>query len=688
MGYMRRKSVRLLIVLSLTGLAACAANAADVIWTAYNDCLKETGDATAANVTAWTGDATAANVTAWTIHNNDSSHSTGRLKDFETGSDSGMPIVTFTMGAPGLRTSNGGAAGNPNPGTPAYDLFHDDSGNMIVDLAPNHVAYGDTGWWAEIRFTGLDAAKTYTFAGTAIRSSDYPDRISLFTIKDADLYVNNSNVPAAHPDWRTEDTTKLQAGDNRSPGYVVRWDGIVPGGDGDFTVRAEAAPESVGGRAYPFGGFMLQQAGEAGNRAPSVGAGADRTAWLRSSSVTTRLDGDVSDDGMGDPNGYLSMEWTRIGGTGEGPILFDPNTNIEDPNFTVYDFGTYVLRLEATDGEKTGSDTVTITVNEGLKGDMFIDNKVDWQDMVLFSGQWLNEAPSLADLVGNDGVDVVDYAVLAGNWWVETFSSLVEISEFMADNRDSKLTIYEPGGEQHSPDWIEIHNLDVNAIDLGGWYLTDDETEPNKWQLPAGFTIGGGGYRIVFASGLGDSTNQFVDPYGYYHTSFQLDKDGDYLGLVGPGTVGVVHEFADYEYDHGKFGFPPQQEDYSYGLLDTVKRYFAIPTPEAGNSDAFIGFVEDTKFSHDRGFYYGDFFLQISTDTPGATIRYTTDASAPSDSHGRVYVPGNPIHITTTTCVRATPTPTSSRTPCSARRPTLPPALRSLQAVIRLHGAA
>jgi hypothetical protein len=72
---------------------------------AYNDCLKEAGDSTAANVTDWT------------IYNDYTSHNTGKLKDFATGSDVGMPTVTFTMGSAGLAVSSGGSGGNPVAGT-------------------------------------------------------------------------------------------------------------------------------------------------------------------------------------------------------------------------------------------------------------------------------------------------------------------------------------------------------------------------------------------------------------------------------------------------------------------------------------------------------------------------------------------------------------------------------------------
>jgi hypothetical protein len=53
----------------------------------------------------------------------------------------------------------------------------------------------------------------------------------------------------------------MLAGDNRITGYVVRWDEIVPAGDGSFKVRSEATPTSDAGKAYPIGGFMLEGGG-------------------------------------------------------------------------------------------------------------------------------------------------------------------------------------------------------------------------------------------------------------------------------------------------------------------------------------------------------------------------------------------------------------------------------------------
>jgi hypothetical protein len=228
---------------------------------AYNDCLKEAGDSTAANVTDWT------------IYNDYTSHNTGKLKDFATGSDVGMPTVTFTMGSAGLAVSSGGSGGNPVAGTDAYEIFHN-----IVDFGPNLVYYGSQGWWVDMEFSGLNPASMYSFVGTAIRSSDYPNRKSLFTIMGHNGAVNNSSDGVVS---KTDTTTVLIAGDNRSTGYVVRWDGIIPAVDGSFKVRAEATADSESGMAYPFGGFMLSGGGGSSELQDDM-LGVNASLWIRS----------------------------------------------------------------------------------------------------------------------------------------------------------------------------------------------------------------------------------------------------------------------------------------------------------------------------------------------------------------------------------------------------------------------
>ena len=118
------------------------------------------------------------------------------------------------------------------------------------------------------------------------------------------------------------------------------------------------------------------------------------------------------------------------------------------------------------------------------------------------------------------------------------------INEFLALN---KSTIYDEDGQ--SSDWIEIFNPNQTAVNLEGYYLTNDSNNLEKWRFP-NISIGREEYLIVFASGK-DRDN------GELHTNFKISKLGGYLGLVDPDGKAVVSEFSE---------FPVQFENFSYGI--------------------------------------------------------------------------------------------------------------------------
>ena len=87
--------------------------------------------------------------------------------------------------------------------------------------------------------------------------------------------------------------------------------------------------------------------------------------------------------------------------------------------------------------------------------------------------------------------------------------------------------------------------------------------------------------------------------------------------------------------------------------------YMTIPTPGAINRPQVEGFVADTTFTVDRGFYDTPVVVEFASATPGATLVYTTDGSKPTMSRGsRVFLGANvsPTHsllIAATTTLRA-----------------------------------
>lgn len=64
--------------------------------------------------------------------------------------------------------------------------------------------------------------------------------------------------------------------------------------------------------------------------------------------------------------------------------------------------------------------------------------------------------------------------------------------------------------------------------------------------------------------------------------------------------------------------------------------------------------VAPLRLSHRRGFYDAPLALALSSATTGAVIRYTTDGTVPTETHGEVYQ--GPIPLDTTTTLRAVAT--------------------------------
>lgn len=121
------------------------------------------------------------------------------------------------------------------------------------------------------------------------------------------------------------------------------------------------------------------------------------------------------------------------------------------------------------------------------------------------------------------------------------------ISEFMASN-DS--TLLDQDGA--SSDWIEIFNAGNEAVDLGGWSLTDDALELTKWSFPS-MTLETNQALLVFASGK-DRASAGAE----LHTNFKLSADGEYLALVEADGATIAFDFAP--------EYPQQFEDVSYGV--------------------------------------------------------------------------------------------------------------------------
>jgi len=136
------------------------------------------------------------------------------------------------------------------------------------------------------------------------------------------------------------------------------------------------------------------------NTPPVVDAGEDAVTWLEDGVRTGNLDATVTD------NGPCTVLWTVVSEPNDpdraDAVIADPDAGKTTVTFSAA--GEYVLQVEASDGEYTSSETVTINVYDDgcgaaqslpdyvpLLGDLNGDCKVDDADLTLLQQNWLQD---------------------------------------------------------------------------------------------------------------------------------------------------------------------------------------------------------------------------------------------------------------------------------------------------------
>jgi hypothetical protein len=136
----------------------------------------------------------------------------------------------------------------------------------------------------------------------------------------------------------------------------------------------------------------------ADNLVPTVKAGDDVVTWLKNGSAEVALKATVTDDGFLSP---YTAKWTVASEPSPGMAAL-ANPEAENTAVTLKATGQYDLKLEANDGEYTGSDTVTINVftnsceaakslpgYQPLPGDLNGDCVVNDADLAILQANWL-----------------------------------------------------------------------------------------------------------------------------------------------------------------------------------------------------------------------------------------------------------------------------------------------------------
>ena len=218
----------------------------------------------------------------------------------------------------------------------------------------------------------------------------------------------------------------------------------------------------------------------------------------------------------------------------------------------------------------------------------------------------------------------------------------VVINEFSCSN-------YTLGVGGDNEDFVEFFNPTGADVDLGGYFLSDNLGNVDKFEIPAGTVVPAGGYLVVMCSAEGElPTNLYVG--GFLNTNFKINQcQGESLVFADPAE-NVLESFT--------YGteFSTTQADHSWARnVDGGASWEVCVTPSPGGAngadpfDMYTGYAPTPTFDVESGYHAGA--LSVSLSVPGNfDIYYTLDGYTPTE--GSTLYTG-PINITETTVVRA-----------------------------------
>lgn len=206
------------------------------------------------------GAGTSSNATTYSL----AAPTSGLLKNITNGAPVAVSVAVTAFG-----TVPNGASDNPDPGTPAYDVF-----SSYVDFTgtPNPSIEVAGAAILTYTFSGLNPALKYNFQGTAVRGDvTYTNRWTLFELAGAVSFTSrhtsntltsaSATVPALAANQVAVNTGANLTGD------LAWWEHISPSAAGTFSVTSRQYTGTVPGgssggtKGYGMNGFRLEEGG-------------------------------------------------------------------------------------------------------------------------------------------------------------------------------------------------------------------------------------------------------------------------------------------------------------------------------------------------------------------------------------------------------------------------------------------
>ncbi len=149
-----------------------------------------------------------------------------------------------------------------------------------------------------------------------------------------------------------------------------------------------------------------------------------------------------------------------------------------------------------------------------------------------------------------------------------------------------------PGG-----DAIEVFNASNSEVDLSGWFLSDNDDIPNKFTIPQGTVLAGGGYA-VFRQDNDDNVENNADlPAEFFGNAFGLNSTGETVYLFSADENGNLTGYRN------SFSYADAEPGATYGRYittsgDSHEVIQQSPTLGAANSGPLVSPVVITEIMY------------------------------------------------------------------------------------------
>lgn len=179
-------------------------------------------------------------------------------------------------------------------------------------------------------------------------------------------------------------------------------------------------------------------------------------------------------------------------------------------------------------------------------------------------------------------------------------SNGVVINEILASNNTGAT---DEAGENE--DWIELYNTNDFEVDLSGFYISDDDTNLDKWVFPSGSLIPANGYLIIWAD---EDQEQ-----GTLHSNFKLSASGEVVVFSDPALSLV---------DAIEFG--QQTTDLGYARVPNGTGPFVIQDPTFNANNELPSSTGEWLSAEGIHIYPNPFNNQITIqiDLPSGEVPY------------------------------------------------------------------